>query len=63
MRGDFGCWMVSIGTGRLIVELTVSVEMESQSHEVGSDNGHFWSVDITAEEDTRVRSRELEAVD
>jgi hypothetical protein len=47
----------------MAVELTVSVEVETQSHKVGSDNGHFWSVDITTEEDTRVRSRKLEAVD
>jgi hypothetical protein len=54
--------MVSTDSGQMAVELTVCVEVETQSHKIGSDNSHFWSVDVTTEEDTRVRSRKLEAV-
>jgi hypothetical protein len=41
----------------------VSVQLETEVDEVGGDDGHFWSRDVTTEKEATVGSGELEAVD
>lgn len=39
------------------------IEVEAESHQVGSHDRHFWPVDISAEQDARMGSGKLEAID
>jgi hypothetical protein len=41
----------------------VSVQLETEVDEVGGDNGHLGSRDVTTEKETTVGTGELEAVD